>query len=159
MKSKTGRGMSKRKGMVRALAVRPGDRRPMIEVTEGKAKAGKGFEGDPRAKGKRGLTLLSTECWVEATRELHRILPWHTRRANILVEGLDLSATIGRRLRIGEVTLHVYGPTTPCAEMDELHPGLWNALKPDMRGGVYGEVLNDGIIRLGHSVEVLRESQ
>ena len=156
MKPKTRHGMSKRKGVVRGLAVRPGDRQPMIEVTEARAKTGRGFEGDPRAKGKRGLTLLDTECWVQAVSQLDSVLPWHTRRANVLVEGLNLSATIGERLSIGEVVLHVWGASTPCDEMDELHPGLKDALQPDMRGGVYGEVLNDGLIHLGDRVEVLR---
>lgn len=142
-------------GIVRGIAVRPDGRAAMIEVDEQRATTGRGLEGDRRAKGKRGLTLLSAERWADAMRELGQILPWHTRRANILVEGIDLSMTIGKRITVGDVLVRIWDETRPCAEMDEFCPGLKDALKPFARGGVHGEILCPGTIRRGDGVVLL----
>ncbi len=147
--------MSEQHGIVEALSAWDGDGRPLREVDEQRALRHKGFVGDARGKGKRGLTLLSAEQWEQTTRDVAKSLPWHTRRANILVSGIDLPATIGRRLRIGEVEIYVWDETRPCALMDELCPGLRAALKPDRRGGVHGQVLNDGTIRAGDPITLL----
>ena len=105
---------------------------------------------------KRGLNdELSAERWTDAVRELGRDLPWHTRRANVLSEGIDLASTIGQRLRIGEVEIEVYDETRPCKLMDEACPGLRLALKPDKRGGVVGEVVRGGVIRVGGVIVAL----
>jgi hypothetical protein len=37
--------------------------------------------------------------------------------------------------------------------MEEAHAGLQSALRPDWRGGVFGEVLDDGRIAVGDPVE------
>ena len=127
----------------------------MREVSEALARAGKGIEGDERASGRRGVTLLSAERWVDVVRDVGKQLPWHARRANILVGGIDLAATIGKRVRVGDVELHVWGETRPCRQMDEICPGLRAALEPDTRGGVHAEALNDGIIRVADGVRVV----
>jgi hypothetical protein len=36
--------------------------------------------------------------------------------------------------------------------MDEVHPGLREALKPDCRAGVYGTVTRPGWIRIGDPI-------
>lgn len=149
--------MKKAKGVVRCMLVRPGDRQPIVEIFEGRARAGRGLAGDERARGKRGLTLLSAERWSEVNAALDTVLPWHARRANVLVEGMDLEATVGRRIEIGEVTLRVWGESKPCAEMDEIHAGLREVLATNGRGGVYGEILTDGMIRVGDTVRVAAE--
>ena len=63
--------------------------------------------------------------------------------------------TIGKRLRIGEVEIDVHDETRPCDLMDYLCTGLKHALKPDTRGGVVGEVVCDGVIRVGDVVTLL----
>jgi MOSC domain-containing protein YiiM len=37
--------------------------------------------------------------------------------------------------------------------MDEAAPGLQNALSPNHRGGVYGKIVQGGVIRVGDSVK------
>lgn len=143
------------RGLVKALAAWSGKGLPMREVKEAHVAAGRGFEGHESARGKRGLTLLSLERWTDTMRELDQNLPWHTRRANLLTEGIDLAATIGKRLRIGEVEIDVDDETRPCKLMDELCPGLRHALKPDKRGGVVGEVVRAGLIRVGDSIAAI----
>lgn len=146
-------------GVVKALAAWTGKGLPMREVDEARVAVGRGFEGHERAFGKRGVTLLSIERWTETIRELGEELPWHTRRANVLTEGIDLAAAIGNRLRIGEVEIDVDDETRPCGLMDWLCKGLRQALTPDKRGGVVGEVIHEGVIRVGDTVTLLERAR
>jgi MOSC domain-containing protein YiiM len=73
----------------------------------------------------------------------------------LLIGGLDLSATIGRTLSIGSTRIQVHGETKPCGLMDQQHAGLRQALVPDCRGGVYGQVLTGGTILVGDPVSLI----
>lgn len=146
--------MNKPTGILKGIAWRPTDGDPMQEVLECRILLHRGLDSENRKPGKREVTLLSTEAWSDVCRELGTTIPWHIRRANLLIEGIDLSATIGKKLTIGEVTLEIHGETKPCALMDQQHTGLRDALKPEARGGVYGQVLTPGTIRVGDSVTV-----
>jgi MOSC domain-containing protein YiiM len=139
-------------GRVRGLAIHGPRGEPMIEVEEIHVTRLAGLQGDRSGKGKRGVTLLSQEHWSQVTAALRADLPWHTRRANVLVEGLQLSASVGRRLRLGEVELYIHGETRPCEQMDRLHPGLRRLLETDCRGGVHGQVSVGGHLKVGDAV-------
>ena len=69
-----------------------------------------------------------------------------------MVSGMRLANTRGRTLRIGGVRVAIGGETTPCEQMEEALPGLQAAMRPCWNGGVFGQVLNDGIIAVGDSV-------
>ena len=84
-------------------------------------------------------------------------LPWRERRANLLVEGIDLAAAIGHIVTIGEVRLQIHGEIEPCEIMDAVHTGLCAALVPDCRGGVFGEGLSGGTIRVKDPVSVIAD--
>lgn len=139
-------------GRVESLAVRTKKNGPMREIAVGAVAQDGGLEGDLPVRAERGLTLLSREQWSDALTDLGCQLPWHTRRANVLVSGIALGPLIGRRIRIGEVELEVIAETEPCALMDRLYDGLRAALEPDCRGGVYGRVCRGGTIRQGDEV-------
>jgi MOSC domain-containing protein YiiM len=141
-------------GVLKSIAQRPADGEPIREVREAVVLAGRGLEAENRKSGRREVTLLSAESWADVCRELGVSLPWYTRRANFLVEGMDLSATIGRVIRIGAIEVRIHGETKPCNVMESQQVGLREALKPHCRGGVYGEVLGGGTIRVGDRVEV-----
>lgn len=143
---------------VLSLAIRTGKLGPMRELAEVAAHRDGGLEGDNRSSRERGLTLLSAEQWAAATAELGAELPWHTRRANVLVEGIDLPATIGRTLRIGEVEVAVLAETEPCGVMERQRAGLRAALTPDCRGGVYGRILRGGTLRVGDAVGLVESA-
>ena len=132
-------------------------RGPMDPAREARLVAGRGIVGNANQGGKRQVTIISREAWDAATRDLGADVDPATRRANLMVSGLELAKTRGRVLRIGDVRLRIYGETTPCRLMEEARAGLQKALKPDWRGGVFAEVLDDGGIAVGDRVEWIEE--
>jgi MOSC domain-containing protein YiiM len=142
-------------GRVAAIAIRPEKNAPMRELEEVGASAGAGLAGDVSSIPDRGVTLISKSQWDEVCGELDAALPWHTRRANILVEADALGHLIGKRIRIGDVEVDLKLEVNPCGLMDKQHQGLRAALVPDCRGGVGGKILNNGTISRGDTVVLL----
>lgn len=130
----------------------------MVTTTEG-------VHGDirgairPGKSGRRQISLIEAESWDAALRELGpgeaASLPWHVRRANLLVEGLRLPREPGAVIAIGAtLRIQITCECDPCRRMDEIAPGLKSALMPDWRGGVLGRVLTDGEIAVGDDVRI-----
>lgn len=138
------------------IARKPASRAPMQEMEQASIRTESGLDKDFRGKpGKRQLTVLSHEAWQQACDELGKQLPWTTRRANLLVKGIDFSPDdVGKVLSIGEVRLEITRETDPCKRMDEAQDGLKQALMPDWRGGVCCRVLHPGEIHLGDTVSL-----
>lgn len=113
---------------------------------------GDDFRGKP---GKRQVTVIAREGWQAACDDLEVKLPWSERRANLLVEGLDLEESQGCVLKIGDVKLLITKETDPCERMKEVHEGLFAALTVGWRGGVCCQVLQAGQIKLGDKVELI----
>lgn len=145
-------------GVVVSIAIKRERGAPMQEVTEATVSEENGLDGNVPQQERRRVTLIGREGWEAAQAELGGNLPWHTRRANILVEGLDLGSLIGKSIRVGEIELAINGETEPCGQMDIYQPGLQNALKPDCRGGIYGSILKSGRVKAGDTVAMLPES-
>lgn len=125
---------------------------PMDPVAEASLEAGQGLAGNANRGGKRQVTLLDADVWEAVMAELGARLPPSARRANLLVRGVPLTRTAGRVLELGEARVRVLGPTQPCNLMEETLPGLEAALRPDWRGGAFGEVIAGGRIQVGDSV-------
>jgi MOSC domain-containing protein YiiM len=137
-------------GRLLGIATRTASSAPMSVLETAEVTTQAGVAGDVRGKpGSRQVTIVAREAWEDACRELGTELPWTTRRANLLVEGLSLVKTAGRRLRIGSVRLEVCAETDPCRVMDAQRPGLRAALTPDWRGGVSCRVLESGYVASG----------
>jgi len=112
-----------------------------------------GVAGDFRGRpGRRQVTVLTVPGWNEACRELGRELPWTTRRANLLVDGIPLAESAGGQLVIGSLVLEITGELDPCSRMEEAGEGLRQALEPDWRGGVTCRVIAAGEIGVGDKV-------
>lgn len=124
----------------------------MDAVSAAEMEAGVGLVGNADTGGLRQVTLLAKESWEEVQEELGAPVEPTARRANLMVDGLDLAETTGRVLRIGGCRLEIQGETAPCGRIDEEHPGLQEALKPSWRGGAYATVLEGGEVRVGAPV-------
>lgn len=114
--------------------------------------AGRGIEGNADQGGRRQVTLLEQERWTRLTEAAGRRLDPSARRANFVLEGIDLTATRGRHLRIGETLLEIRGETKPCEQMDAAHDGLKDLMWPDWGGGAYAQVVVGGVVRIGDEV-------
>ncbi|MDE0024454.1 MAG: MOSC domain-containing protein [Spirochaetaceae bacterium] len=144
--------MAEQEPRLLAIAVRHRSRGTMQELAEAEVTREGGVADDFRGRpGRRQVTVLSLDSWQAACRQAGRPeLPWTTRRANLLVSGVDLAAA--GVLRIGEVELEVTGETAPCERMDEAFDGLRAALTPAWRGGVTCRVLRPGAVHPGAPV-------
>lgn len=120
-----------------------------------------GLHGDfrgqvkPGGRGRRQVTLIERGDWDAAMAEVGHTIAWQERRANLLVEGLDLPQVAGVLLRIGdEVLLEITRETDPCERMEALAPGLKAALLPDWRGGACARVKQGGRIAVGDEIRI-----
>ena len=138
---------------VKALWLKPAKRQPMQPVSTVSALAGRGLADNADLDGRRQVTLLATAAWAAAERELGRAVGHDARRANILIDGVDLQEATGKIIELGPVAIRILGETKPCARMDEACAGLRKALEPEWRAGAHGEVLNDGSIAVGDAVQ------
>ncbi len=137
-------------GKIVGLCVRTASGVPPVERSTLDLDAEEGVVDDHGNRERRGVTVISRESWSDTERTLGTEIPWTTRRANVLVEGVNLAKLlVGGTLRLGRCEIEVLGETFPCDLMDELHPGLKNALLPNTRGGVYGRVITPGTIEVG----------
>lgn len=114
--------------------------------------AGKGLAGDVSKGGRRQVTLLSAAHWRSLTAHLSPAPEPAVRRANLLVDGLDLRECRGRIVRVGQARIRILGETRPCHQMDEACPGLQAALSGPWGGGAFGEVVESGDITVGDPV-------
>jgi MOSC domain-containing protein YiiM len=124
------------------------DARESIELV-----AGGGVQGSADRGGRRQVTRLEREVWDALMRDLGRDAGPETRRANVLVSGIDLRASRGRVLRLGGTRIRIGGEVKPCERREEAVAGLRAAMYPEWRGGAFGQILDGGIVAVGDSVE------
>lgn len=136
-------------GEVVALWLKRFRRGPMDRVLFAEAIEGRGLAGNANQGGKRQVTIIDEARWSDAQSEVGVAVDPSARRANVMLRGLDLEQSRGKLLRIGPVLIRVYNETRPCERMDEAQPGLQAALGVAWRGGVYGEIVEGGVIREG----------
>ncbi|MDX1404847.1 MAG: hypothetical protein R3192_09925 [Woeseiaceae bacterium] len=142
-------------GRLIGIARRDAKRAPMELLDSAEVSDRTGVANDFRGKpGKRTVTVISAAVWREVCKELGREIPWTTRRANLLVDDLELPQRAGPIIEIGDVRLKVMMEVDPCSRMDEQCQGLREILKPDWRGGVGCSVVSGGSITLGDKVAI-----
>ena len=141
-------------GRLEAIWLKRAHRGRMDEVPEATLVKGKGLSGDVTTSRRRQVTVISREVWDALMQELGANASPVGRRANLMVSGVELAETRGQILTIGGLRLSIGGELTPCERMDEYLPGLRAAMKPEWRGGVFAQVLDDGVITVGDAVEL-----
>ena len=140
-------------GQLEAIWIKRAHRGPMDPVREARLVAGQGVVGSVDRSRRRQVTILSREAWDACMAELEAELDPSTRRANLLVAGVDLEGTRNRVLRIGDARLLIGGEVTPCERMEEAYAGLQATMRPHWRGGAFAQVLTDAEIRVGDVIE------
>lgn len=139
-------------GTILNLWIKRAHRGPMDATDVVTFVEGRGIEGNADQGGYRQVTVITREVFDEVSGELSVDLDPAVRRANVLVEGVDLSNPRGKVLCLGDARLHIRGETKPCERMDEAVDGLRGALARDWRGGCFGRVITGGQVRTGDPV-------
>ena len=147
------------RGSVVGLHVTPAAGAPMRSVTEARAVAGRGLEGDryllgtghysPKpSDGGREVTLIEVEAVEALAGELGIKLAASDTRRNIATSGVPLNHLVGREFLVGGVRLRGTRLCEPCKHLEELtRPGVMSALVH--RGGLRAQILTGGIVRVG----------
>ena len=147
-------------GTIAGIARRAAPRAPMEVLNSAEITVERGVADDvrgrlkPGGRNRRQVTLMERADWEAAIAQIGVALPWQLRRANLLVEGLDLPQRAGARLRVGSALLEITGECDPCFRMDAIAPGLAAALTPDWRGGVLARVLDSGDVAVGDEIRI-----
>jgi MOSC domain-containing protein YiiM len=140
---------------------------PVVEVPEIECVAGRGIRGDRffdfKADYKGQATFFSWDNFSALCAELKLSgkSPGESRR-NIVVEGVDLNALIGKEFEVQGVKFRGMAHCAPCHWMDRAFaPGAEHFLQN--HGGLRAQILTDGKLRVD-AVEVdasacLREEQ
>ena len=139
-------------GVLDAIFIKRAHRGPMDSRPRANLIAGQGIEGNADQRGRRQVTLIARERWDELMARLDLSLDPASRRANLVVTGIDLEGSSGKVLRIGPCRVRLIGETRPCERMDEAATGLRAKMRERWGGGAYGEILDDGEIAVGDEV-------
>ena len=130
-------------GTVAKIWLKRFKRGPMDPVFAAELVPARGLRGNANQGGRRQVTIIDEASFADAG------VDPSARRANVMLRGLDLRASRGRILRLGQCRLRILGETRPCERMEEAKPGLREYLRHEWRGGVFAEVLDGGLVSLG----------
>jgi len=149
-------------GTVISIHIAPTGAAPMKSVTNAKAVAGRGLEGDRyysklgtysnQAGSGRDVTLIEIEAIDGLKRDYEVQLDSGQPRRNIVTRGVALNHLVEQEFRIGDVVLRGTRLCEPCAHMEKL------TVKGSMRGlvhrgGLRAEIISGGSIRVGDTIQ------
>ena len=134
----------------------------MKSVTNAKAVAGRGLEGDRyytklgtysnQAGSGRDVTLIEIEAINGLKRDYEVQLDSGQPRRNIVTLGVALNHLVEQEFRIGDVVLRGTRLCEPCAHMEKLTvKGAMRGLVH--RGGLRAEIISGGSIRVGDTIQ------
>ncbi len=130
-------------------------------IDQVRAVAGRGLEGDryfhktgtfSSSPGNgRDVTLIESEAIDSVARDCGRQLEYIDTRRNIVTRGVALNDLIDKEFRVGDVRMLGVRLCEPC-KVSFPDADVKNGLVS--RGGLRADILNDGVISIGDSVEV-----
>jgi hypothetical protein len=151
-------GATPGEGVVAALLVAPDAEAPLTRVEAAVALAGHGLEGDRYARGAgtfSGSAGTGYELTLVAAETLDGVLSWEEARRNVVTQGIDLNALIGRDFTIGPVVCRGQRLAEPCAHLERLtEPAILRPLVH--RAGIRADILVGGPIAAGDRIAPLQ---
>lgn len=135
-------------GRIAHLFLKEGRALPMRSVPAVTAIAGKGLEGDAAFGRERRQVLLVGQ----STLSDFELQPGMLRENMTLIDTVLDDLADGTLLEVGEAVLEIIGDCEPCGQMDDLRPGLREAIRG--RRGKLARITRSGDIRLGDAVHV-----
>ena len=135
---------------------KPAGEHPVLEVEEVECVTGRGLRGDRffdfKDDYKGQVTFFAQEVYEDLCSRLAIAgKPPSVLRRNVLTEGADLNAWIGREFEIQGVRFRGMEESKPCYWMNTAFgPGAEEAMKGN--GGLRAVVLSDGILRRGEGI-------
>jgi MOSC domain-containing protein YiiM len=148
-------------GRVEGIFISPAGGEPMRSVTEIRAVAGRGLEGDryfsrtgtwsDRPGTGRHVTLIESEAVEAAGRDYGFELAPGDARRNIVTTGVALNHLVGRDFLVGDARLRGMRLCEPCAHLARLtrRPVVKTLTH---RGGLRAEIVEAGTIRVGDPI-------
>jgi MOSC domain-containing protein YiiM len=157
------RGTLSWNGSVVSIYTTPEASAPMQAHDSVRVVAGRGIEGDRYFTGSgfysgttgplREISLIEEETLEALVRDHEMVVePGETRR-NIITRGVPLNHLVGREFRVGTAMIRGVKLCEPCVHLVALtgkHGYLANLLH---RGGLHAEIIADGEIAIGDSIE------
>ena len=139
--------------------------RPMESVSQVRAFADRGLEGDrffreswaAVNRADKAVSLIEEETIQAATDELGFPLSADKTRRNIVTRGIALIDLLDREFAVGSVLMHGLRLFEPCGHLEKVSkvPGIFRAL--EHRSGLKAAILSDGVIRVQDPIELRLE--
>jgi MOSC domain-containing protein YiiM len=152
-------------GKVVSLYIAPQAAKPMVGVSEVRAFADRGLEGDrffreswnAAKRPDKAVSLIEEETIQAAAAELGTEMFGDKSRRNIVTRGVPLVELLDREFTIGNVVMRGIRLFEPCQHLEKISKigGIFRAL--EHRSGLKAAILSDGMIRIGDPV-ALREA-
>ena len=147
-------------GNVVSISIAPSEGEPTRLVDQVRAIAGRGLGGDRYCKpdgeawedpGKE-ITLIGVEAIDAMSREIGVALEYKDARRNIITRDVPLNDLIDKEFAVGGVRVKGIRLNEPCQHLAGLtdHKVLKGLVH---RGGLRAQILSDGQIRVGDTVE------
>jgi MOSC domain-containing protein YiiM len=147
-------------GQVAALYIAPQSAKPMVGVSEVRAFADRGLEGDrffreswnAAKRPDKAVSLIEEETIQAAAAELGTETFGDKSRRNIVTRGVPLLELLDREFTIGNVVMRGIRLFEPCNHLEKISRigGIFRAL--EHRSGLKAAILSDGVIRIGDPV-------
>jgi MOSC domain-containing protein YiiM len=154
-------------GKVISLYIASQPAKPMFAVSEARAFADRGLEGDrffrdswnAAKRPDKAVSLIEEETLEAAAAELGTENFADKSRRNIITRGVPLVELLDREFTIGNVVMRGIRLFEPCAHLEKVSklPGIFQAL--EHRSGLKAAILTDGMIRIGDPIALRAEAR
>src|SRR5688572_8193390 len=147
-------------GSVGEIFVAPESAAEMVALTEVRAFADRGLEGDRFVhdswnavnRSDKAVSLIEDEVLQLAAQEMGVATIGQKTRRNIVTRGVPLIELLHREFTVGGVLMRGIRLFEPCGHLVKVSklPGIFKAL--DHRSGLKAAILSDGAIRVGDKI-------